>query len=108
MTAQDRIALQRAHGVVFHPLPNLLGDVGGVYAARIVPGYVDAVALRGEGCAVAARARNSFSFADPFRRAAVMWSKLGTVCRGGRRRSLLGRRPGKPATERNRPSRSLF
>lgn len=79
MSDQDRVARLRAHGFVLYPLPNLLGHVDGIYAARTVPGYVDAVVLRGEDCAVAARVRNSFEAADPFRRAVVIWSKLGTV-----------------------------
>lgn len=79
MSAGDRIARLRAHGFVLSPLPNLLGDVDGIYAARTVPGYVDAVVLRGEECAVAARVRNVFDIADPFHRALAMWSKLGTV-----------------------------
>lgn len=72
----DRLMRLQERGFAILPLPNLIGEVDGLYGVRLSHGYADVVVVRSLDCAVGVRVRNGFDLNRPFQRPETLWSRV--------------------------------
>lgn len=75
----DRLTRLKAHGFAILPLPNLVGEVDGLYAVRLCHGFADAVVVRSVDCAAGVRVRDDFDVNHPFQTPQTLWSRVSGV-----------------------------